>query len=57
MNPTSWRTKIMQVAGALLGGAIALNIAWGLIRPLIPIALVLGGLAITWVLVSRWRRW
>ncbi len=58
MNSSSWLNRLIEAAVGLLVAALALNWAWQLLRPLVPL------LAITIILLfvvpsalRRWRGW
>jgi hypothetical protein len=49
---------LVQFAIGVLAVAIALNIAWCLLQPLLPALLVLGALLVLFAAIRSWRnRW
>lgn len=58
MNPQgpvqSFSQRLWSVALSILGLAILTNLAWALLRPLLPVVAVI---ALVVVLVSTWNRW
>lgn len=54
----SWTDRLLEMAIALAAVGLLLNWAWSLIRPLIPVIVIVGGLTVVggW-LVQRNRSW
>lgn len=54
----SWTDRLLEMAIALAAVGLLLNWAWSLIRPLIPVIVIIGGLAVIggWM-VQRNRTW
>ncbi len=54
----SWTERLLEMAVALVAVGLLLNWAWTLIRPLIPVMVIIGGLGtIGSYLVQRNRGW
>lgn len=58
MSPTSWLHRLMEMAIGVLVAALALNWAWQLLRPLLPVLIVAAGLIVGIpAALRRWRGW
>jgi len=54
----SWVDRLLEIAIALAAAALLLNWAWRLLRPLIPVFVIMAGLsAIGMFIVRRNRSW
>lgn len=54
----SWTDRLLEMAIALVAVGLLLNWAWTLIRPLIPVIVIIGGLGVIGTfIVQRNRRW
>lgn len=54
----SWSDRLLEMAIVLVAVGLLLNWAWSLIRPLIPVIVIIGGLGtIASYIVQRSRTW
>jgi hypothetical protein len=52
----SWVDRLLEIAIALTAAALLLNWAWLLIRPLIPVFVIMAGLSATATFIVRRNR-
>lgn len=54
----SWLTRLVELALAVLAAALMLDWAWRLLRPLVPVAIVMSGLVVLGSIgLRRLRQW